>query len=159
VRAHPQAETLFVEESVINLLNDVLDAAYEDTRRSALERRRARDLTERTREHLNRCYRSREGLGALAKEVESSVFHLCRVFKQQTGHTIHQYRTHLRLRKALELLESADADILGVALHLGFSGHSHFTRTFHCAYGVTPSEFRSDLCRRGVNRATPLLPR
>lgn len=38
--------------------------------------------------------------------------------------------------------ESGDV-ILGAAIHLGFSGHSLFTRVFHRTLGMTPAEFRT----------------
>ena len=88
---------------------------------------------------------------AIAGAAGASAFHVCRVFREQTGHTIHRYLTELRLRTALSRLEDCPDDILGLAVELGFANHSHFTTVFRAAFGVTPSDFRQ--------RATPVFVR
>jgi AraC-like DNA-binding protein len=70
-----------------------------------------------------------------------SPFHLCRLFRRETGYSLHQYRTELRLRWSLQPLAD-DVDILTVALAAGFSHHSHFTAAFRNTFGLRPSEFR-----------------
>lgn len=81
-------------------------------------------------------------LTTLAVRLGVSPWHLCRVFKEQTGTTIHGYRRDLRLRIALEHLEPTAGGISTLAHQLGFSSHSHFTAAFHRRFGVTPSERR-----------------
>lgn len=133
---------LAVEESVVGLLASVLTQRYgapERLSRSA----RHRELVEDVRAHLSRTFASGDGLRSVAGAVGASVFHLCRVFRQYTGTTVHRYRHELRLRKALELVSPDDSDLLEIALEMGYSGHSHFTRAFHDAFGMTPSEFRA----------------
>jgi AraC-like DNA-binding protein len=157
VHADGQVDALFVEHSVLDILDEVLDAAYGPIRADA-GTRRGRSLADDAREHLNRTYRTGQGLSALAEAVGSSVFHLCRVFRQQTGWTIHHYRNQLRLRRALELVETG-GDILDVAIYLGFSGHSHLTRTFHRTFGMTPSQFRAaSASRRAACHARTAMP-
>lgn len=135
-------DELYVEESVLSVLDDVLTNMYgrpsEPTR---VPQHRA--LAEDAREVLNRTFEKGESLTALAATVGSSAFHLCRVFRRHTGQTVHGYRSQLRLRKSLELLGDTGGDILDVALRLGYSGHSHFTDAFHRAFGTTPSSFRT----------------
>jgi AraC-like DNA-binding protein len=131
----------YVEESVITALHETLAGAY--ARRSdtpALPRHR--DLAESAKARLNVMLTEPSGLNELARAVGTSVFHLCRVFRQSTGSTIHRYRNDLRLRQSLALLEDGGDDILVIAIALGYSGHSHFSGAFHKAFGMTPSAFR-----------------
>jgi AraC-like DNA-binding protein len=87
------------------------------------------------------------------------VFHLCRLFRRRTGLTIHAYRHHLRLRNALEPLEQADADLLALALDLGYSGHSHFTALFRRQFGIVPSRLRDRLAMTAPDhRQAPMMP-
>jgi AraC family transcriptional regulator len=65
------------------------------------------------------------------------------VFRAHTGGTIQRYRSQLRLRRSLSLLAEDGRDVLDVAVALGYSSHSHFTRAFHAAFGVTPSAWRT----------------
>ena len=59
---------------------------------------------------------------------------------------MHEYRTELRLRLALELLEVASAarmTISSVAHRVGFASHSHFVRATKRGFGLTPGAIRS----------------
>lgn len=78
----------------------------------------------------------------LAKRLAVSSYHLCRVFKAQTGTTLHAYRLDLRLRLALERLEAGPRSCSVLAHELGFSSHSHFTAVFRRRLGLTPSMAR-----------------
>ena len=88
-------------------------------------------LTARFTEHLT--------LDELGRAINVSPFHLARSFRRHTGYTLHEYRTHLRLRAALERLAAGDEDVAVIARAVGFSSHSHLTASFRRAFGVPPS--------------------
>lgn len=154
VRSGEASDGMFVEESVIGILAAVLDATYTQAGMPP-ENRRHRDIVEQVRAHLARSFAQRETLEDLAAAVSTSAFHLCRLFVRYTGSTLHGYRTELRLRQSIELLRDGEGDILAVALALGYSGHSHFTRAFHRAFGVPPSRVRTLPSRIVVTQRAP----
>lgn len=131
-------DVLGVEESVIELLSEVVGRTFEEDQAA---RAASADLAARVRAHLARTFLMKEGVGELAGAVGVSPFHLCRVFRRETGYSLHQYRTELRLRWSLQPLAD-EVDILSVALAAGFSHHSHFTSAFRKTFGIRPSEFR-----------------
>jgi AraC family transcriptional regulator len=90
---------------------------------------------------LQERFRERCRLEEIAQELYVSPFHLCRLFKQQTGMPIHRYVNRLRLREAMEHLTEG-SDLTELALSLGFADHSHFTTAFRKEFGVPPSEVR-----------------
>ena len=47
-----------------------------------------------------------------------------------------------RFERAKDLLAQSGLPLGAIADQLGFGSQSHFTRAFHTAVGVTPSEFR-----------------
>jgi AraC-like DNA-binding protein len=141
VRANERPDGLYVEESVLTILDDVVSGLAGRNILPVPAPARHRTIAEDARARLNVCYGSDQDLTGFAREVGASTFHLCRIFKRHTGQTIHGYRNQLRLRKSLELLGETH-DILRLALALGYSGHSHFTATFHRVFGMTPSAFR-----------------
>jgi AraC-like DNA-binding protein len=94
-------------------------------------------LTERATQH--------DSLEALARLLHTSAFHLGRVFRDRTGFSVHAYRTHLRLRLALDRLADRDVELATIALELGFNSHSHFTGAFRSVFSLAPSEVRSAL--------------
>ncbi len=55
---------------------------------------------------------------------------------------MHRYLTRLRLRAALEKLAEPRVDLTVLALDVGFSSHSHFTRSFQREFGLAPSQAR-----------------
>jgi len=156
-------EALFVDESVIGLLSQVLRTIYgeppplRDRREHRGGEHRGREhraIVEETRAHLARSYARDERLSEIARAVGVSVFHLCRLFRRATGRTLHGYRSQLRLHHALERVSDGAADLLTVATDLGYSGHSHFTAAFRDAFGATPSAWRS---APGYSRAAAAL--
>jgi AraC-like DNA-binding protein len=92
-----------------------------------------------------RSIADRLSVADLAAKLGISAFHLCRVFRRETGMSLHSFRLEVRLRTALEKLEEPGADISRVALDLGFSSHSHFTEVIRRRSGLTPTEVRRSL--------------
>lgn len=87
-------------------------------------------------------YRQPLTLDAIAREAAYSPFHFARIFRARTGVSIHRYLTRLRLRSAVAAVLDGEEDIGALALHLGYSSHSHFTEAFQAEYGLTPSGLR-----------------
>lgn len=146
VRRRPDPDLLLVEECALSLfasaIADLYQRAGTPSETHAQPRRQHRDIVEDACAYLNRTFTHNHSLRAIARAVGTSVFHLCRIFHRSTGLTLHAYRQHLRLRAALEPLERQDADLLTVALDLGYCGHSHFTAAFRRQFGVVPSKLR-----------------
>ncbi|MEO8430985.1 MAG: AraC family transcriptional regulator [Acidobacteriota bacterium] len=138
---HP--DTLRVEETMVAVLRRLLTAAWgAPFRRDPRSRRSDRDLADAARAELARSFRRPAGLADVAASLGVSVFRLCRVFRRETGSTLHAVRDRLRLASSLERLRQPGRDLTDVALDLGYSSHSHFTAAFRREFGVTPSRFR-----------------
>ncbi len=109
-------------------------------------RRRHRVLAESVRLVLHRRYTEPVPLREIAADLGVSPCFLCRVFRRETGATIHGYLSSLRLTRALELLDGRRGENLSMlALDLGFASHSHFTRAFCRKFGAPPSIIRGHL--------------
>ena len=86
---------------------------------------------------LNSHYTETISLDELANQFFISKYHLCRLFRKNTGLTIHQYLTSKRLTLAGELM--ADGKSLSEAAALaGFSDYSSFYRAYRKEYGHQP---------------------
>jgi AraC-like DNA-binding protein len=83
-------------------------------------------------------------LHEIARRLHTSAFHLARVFRAETGFSLHGFRQAARLRTALERLSAHRNDLTRLAVELGFSSHSHFTERFRSEFGVAPSEVRDE---------------
>jgi AraC-like DNA-binding protein len=143
VRHHREPDVLAVEESVVEVLHRLLAATYRERPPLASTPHRQLELVENARAYLAANYASKQTLNDVAGALDSSVFHLCRVFRRHMGMTLHEYRQQLRVRHALESVTARTSDLLDVALGLGYSGHSHFTAAFRSAFGAPPSVVRA----------------
>lgn len=145
-RAFLSTDALFIEETILDVLDRVIAASYrawDTTRRPRLSAHR--DLAEHARSIVARRFCDAMSLAEIAREAGSSPYHLCRVFRSQTGMSIHRYREQLRMRAALERVNE---DLTSVALDLGYSSHSHFTLAFRKAFGMPPARWRYFTARR-----------
>lgn len=89
--------------------------------------------------HLNQNI----SLSQMGGIVNLSQYHFCRLFKQSTGITPHQYLTQCRINRAKQLLSKTKLTITEIAFEIGFNNHSSFTRLFRKYVGVTPKSFRA----------------
>ncbi|WAC72909.1 AraC family transcriptional regulator [Roseateles sp. SL47] len=78
----------------------------------------------------------------LAAQCGMSESHFSREFKRAVGMPPHQYLLQQRLTQAQEALSGTDERIGDIALNLGFTDTSHFSRLFAQRFGQTPTQFR-----------------
>ena len=142
VRTAKAIDTLFVEEAVVTLLSRTLANTYAARRHCRSRAAQHTTLVERARAFLNEHYSGSASLADIAAAAGCSEFHLCRVFREHTGLTLHAYRHQLRLRRSLELVSEGSRELIDIAMALGYASHSHFTAAFSRAFGVTPSAVR-----------------
>lgn len=86
----------------------------------------------------------------MAEEVEMSVSHFQRLFKEQIGIAPMIYLKDLRLEKARELLEDETnfLQIQEIRNKVGMPHESHFTRDFKKKFGLTPTEYRKQYAEK-----------
>ncbi len=146
VSQRPTPDPGWVVEQAVEILEEVLADAYEkpiaSPLRSSKASRRQRDCVEQVKRLLVRRFAGPISLKELAGSVETSVYHLCRVFRQHTGQTINGYLQRLRQREALTSLEKTDTPLAYLALDVGYAHQSHFTEAFRHEYGIPPGELR-----------------
>ena len=145
---------LEMEEEIITSAGEIIHALYQDrpmrrNRPSSGTLRAHAEQAHAVRTFLNAHVRSRLQLGRISSAVHLSPYHLCRVFKQNTGMTLHQYVKRLRLFNAAEqMLETPSTRLDLLALDYEFSNHGNFSTAFRQTFGVNPSELRSSHFRR-----------
>lgn len=137
-----QTEPLEIEERVVSLLDDVVAAVYGRIRESRTSRH-SREIVHSVEKILSEHWHEGLTLDAIASKAGLSVYHLCRVFRDITGMSQHQYRLRLRARRSLEMVNESKTGLVEVALENGFCTHSHFSASFRNEFGMTPSAVRT----------------
>ena len=74
----------------------------------------------------------------LAERFFISKFHMMRLFRQQTGFTIHTYLLQRRLLAARQLIEKG-MRATEACYRCGFRSYSSFTRAYNKHFGTTPT--------------------
>lgn len=79
----------------------------------------------------------------LAKELGMNRTYLCKLFSEDTGFTINQYVTQVKMEEARRLIDITQKPIAEIAEYLGYSSQSYFQKVFKSQYGITPGEYRN----------------
>jgi AraC family transcriptional regulator len=83
-------------------------------------------------------------LADLATLLNMSQFHFSHLFKRAIGTSPYQYLLQQRIERAKKLLKDRDRSIMEIALMCGFNSHSHLSKQFRQATGMTPKAYRSN---------------
>jgi AraC-like DNA-binding protein len=135
--ARGDGDALLAEERLLRLV-DVIVAQCGPGPRQVRESAHA-ELAEATAAVLSNELGARLGLTAIGARLHVSPFHLARVFRAQTGSTLHAYRESERLRAVIDEGLAAPRSLSRLAAEHGFSSHSHLTARFRRRFGMTPS--------------------
>lgn len=79
---------------------------------------------------------------ALAKQCGINRTYLCKLFNEETGITVWQYVTQVKMEEAKRLMDITSKSIAEIAEYLGYSSQSHFQRVFKQQTGTTPNSYR-----------------
>lgn len=81
-------------------------------------------------------------LESMGNTVGLSPGHFARKFHHSTGESLGRFINRRRIGASFAILRVDEQPLLQVALALGFSSQSHFTRLFSGLTGMTPDSFR-----------------
>jgi len=127
---------LEVEETLCTAL------APEPAATAPTRRARDREMAGAIAYRLERDVDARLALRDLVAGSGNSLFHACRVFRRETGFSIHRYQQEIRLRHALALLLDTDRPVALIAAELGFANQGHLTNLFRRRFRTTPARAR-----------------
>ncbi len=98
-------------------------------------------VSQRVLAYLEAHYAEEISLQAIAQAAYLSPNYLTTVFKKETGHTIVEALTEIRLRHARRLLLEKQLPVYEVARAVGYENVSHFSRVFHRHTGSSPGRY------------------
>ncbi len=119
-----------------NALNDFIELVY-----SIQDKKRVSQIKPAT-DFIRQHFSEQISLEDVAHAAHLSVSRLSHIFKEQTGMTIIDYLTKVRIEHAKELLISTNKNCTEICFEAGYNNQSYFTRTFKELAGVTPRQFR-----------------
>ncbi|OMF34540.1 DNA-binding response regulator [Paenibacillus sp. FSL H8-0548] len=101
------------------------------------------NVVERVRAYIEQNY-ANGGLTVAdaGKAVYLSSTYVSLLFKQETGQTVGEYLTQIRVEKAKELLRDPQYKFYDICYAIGYTDPSYFTKLFKKVTGATPSAYR-----------------
>lgn len=80
----------------------------------------------------------------IADQVYLSTGHLCGMFKKETGKTLNNYITEVRIEEAKRLLSEGEMKIYEVSMAVGYQSSQYFSQIFYKMTGTYPTNWQKD---------------
>lgn len=142
--AHAQPDRLTLQEWCVSLFKMVVSVGAEsaETEQNSRTRQHHRKLVEHTKQAILQHLDQNLSLAQLADQVQSSPYHLSRIFKLVCGYGLSDYRIQQRLRAVMLSIQQGKQDLAELAVNYGFASHSHLSASFKHYFGHAPSQFQ-----------------
>lgn len=101
-------------------------------------------LVEQIRVYIDAHYQHKLTIQDIADHVHLSVNHIAGLFKKETGQTIFDYITSVRISTAKQLLDNPIYKIYEIADRTGYPDANYFTKVFKKYTGLSPKEYRDE---------------
>jgi AraC-like DNA-binding protein len=137
------ADRYYSDELMSTVLKSVIISMVREARLSKEDRRR-RDasLTRDIIQYIQSNYDKEISYEMLADSFHMNPVYINRVFKKNTGVSLHVFLVNYRITTAMEILRSGSMSVKEIASMVGFSDLPHFTKTFKRITGITPGRYR-----------------
>ncbi len=97
------------------------------------------DLVKQILLYINNNFAENINLDRLSERFFVSKYHICKIFKNGTGHTVHSYVTRKRITHVRELRKQGKS-ISEAAYLSGFGNYTSFYRAYLKEFGVPPGK-------------------
>lgn len=109
---------------------------------STTKEKKSKTKVHRMREYINQNFTKEVTASNVAKSAGLSMSRALHLFKEETGMSLSNFITKLRIDYGKYLLLNTDVNIAHLANEIGFYDQSHFTKYFKKFERITPSRFR-----------------
>ena len=104
--------------------------------------RESKNVVERAKNFIQENYSQHIDRSDIASCVYLTPDYLSRMFKNETGISMHDYLNRYRIKKASELLADPSQSVSEVAMQVGFYNISYFSTIYKKFTGRSPNEAR-----------------
>lgn len=102
-------------------------------------------LIKEIKEIIHKRFGENLALSDIANEVFLTPTYICLIFKQETGETINEYLTKVRIEQAKKLIKDSKLKFYNICNEVGYSDPNYFSRIFKKYTGYSPSEYREKI--------------
>jgi len=133
-----------LKQETLQDLKSLIDSYLLELCAAVGQKRRGRtgNVIERIKSLIAERYRENLTAADIAAGVYLSPTYVSLLFKEETGETLFEYLTKVRIERAKELLKDPQTKFYEVCEAVGYSDPSHFSKVFKKMTGLTPSAYR-----------------
>lgn len=136
-----QLYVFFCYDELVRYVVETLMSKLELIREGRLASLASATLT--IKQYIHEHYAEQIDLNALATLVYLSPTYISKLFKQETGSTITDYITEVRLQQAKQLLTlHPHLKVQQISEQVGYTDVAYFHKLFKRTIGITPSQFK-----------------
>jgi len=110
---------------------------------SQFPKNKAKSLITKAKSYMDQHYCDMHHQQNLEKECGVDINYLNIIFKKETGKTLYQYTSGVRMEHAKHFLETTDMAVTDIAAKVGYPNSNSFTRAFKRHTNCTPQEYRT----------------
>ncbi|SDE25499.1 two-component system, response regulator YesN [Paenibacillus sp. UNCCL117] len=144
-RAEEQARDSMFRLETISEMQTAVQTYYRLACRAIHDKKskKSRNVIERIKSVMESRYHENLTISGIAEEVYLTTTYVCLIFKQETGYTLNDYLTKVRMDKAIEMLKDPASKLYDICYAIGYSEPSYFSKQFKKYTGLSPSEYRN----------------
>jgi AraC-like DNA-binding protein len=134
---------LRIHVSLIQLLIGLNEACFKHSdafMEKARYNRKVIDIIDYIMEHLGDDL----SIDKISDEFYISKYHMMRIFKAETGYSVHQYIMEKRILRARDLIIAGEP-AMSASIESGFHDYSSFCKAFRKATGKLPSDYVANI--------------
>lgn len=140
----PQAYSLWYQSKTMELLSQILFKPADGEELFCQRHKRVvKERVEKAVAILQANLSEPPDIDQLGAQVGCSPFYLSRLFSREMGMTIPQFLRQIRMEHAAEMLLKGHHNVTEVAMEVGYSSLSHFSKAFCQTIGCCPALFPS----------------
>lgn len=101
-------------------------------------------MVRQVKEYVHANLRGEISLSQISGVTHLNPDYMTRIFKHQTGMTVHDYVIRKRMEHAKNLLQTSALSVSEIAMESGYDNFSYFIRVFKKHCGMTPKQYRRE---------------
>ncbi|MDR2355764.1 MAG: AraC family transcriptional regulator [Clostridiales Family XIII bacterium] len=133
-----EIDNLETLDNIVDWLNDLISRFSE----CIFNNDNHSDVIFKTISFMKSHYRHEISLEEMARAAYISPSYLSKVFKQETGYTINNYLSKIRIDESKKLMADKSLSLLTICGMVGFEDQSYFSKVFKKQEGVSPAQYR-----------------
>lgn len=106
---------------------------------------KSRNVIDRIKQVIEERYNENLSIKDIGKEVYLSTTYLCMIFKQETGETVNDYMTRVRIEQAKKLLCDPAIRLCDICHEIGYTEPGYFSKIFKKYTDLSPTEYRQNV--------------